>query len=236
MKNNSEIKKPIVIGHRGAKFHALENTVDSIKKAIVLKADMVEVDVRLTKDNVPVLMHDMRINRTTDGKGRVSKLTLKEIKRFNTDGEKVPTLEHVLRNFKNIKFNLHMKEYKAMLPALKLIYKHKAEDRIMVSSFSLGVLRLLKEFNPQIESALICIVPRKSSLRLAKRLKLNAVNPHYFFVTKRFIERAHRLGIEVNPWTVNNLHKIEKLIENDADGIITDDPSLIKKRSRRKIY
>ena len=228
LKNNSKIKKPIVIGHRGAKFHALENTINSIKKAIALKADVIEIDVRLTKDNIPVLIHDRKINRTTDGKGSVSKLTLKEIKKFNLNGEKVPTLNQVLRTFKDVKFHLHLKEYKAALPTLKLIYKNKAEDRVMIYSFNPKVLQLIKDFNPQIKTTLLYHFPYRNNLKLAKNLKLTAINPYYIFATERLIKKAHKLNLKVITWTVNKFDVIEKLIEKGVDGIITDDPSLLK--------
>lgn len=225
MKNNSKIT---TIAHRGASFHALENTVDSIKKAIVLKADMIEVDVRLTKDNIPVLMHDTTVNRTTDGKGKVNKLTLKEIKKFNTDGEKVPTLNQLLKDFKGIRFNLHIKEHSAALPVIKMMYKTRAENRVLLSSFSLKTLKLIKNFNPRLELAMLYKWPLRNHLKIAEELKLNALHPHYLFITRRFVEKAHKLGLKIHPYTVNDRKMIETLINKGVDGIITDDPTLLK--------
>ena len=223
-KNNNS--KPIVIGHRGAKFYALENTVNSIKKAVVLKSDMIELDIRLTKDNIPIIIHDKKINRTTDGKGRVSKLTLKEIKKFNTNGEKVPTLNQVLRTFKKQIFNLDIKEYKAVLPALKIIYKNNAEERIKICSRRAKVLQLVKHFNPQIETAMVYQFPFRRVMKLANELGMQAIHPNHYFATKRLIKRAHKNNLRVNAWTVNNKNKIQKLINKEIDGIVTDDPAL----------
>jgi len=229
VKNNSKNKKPIVIAHRGAKFHALENTINSIKKAIVLKADIIELDVRLTKDNVPVIIHDKKLNRTTDGRGRVSNLTLKEIKKFNSNGEKVPTLNHILRSFKNQEFDLDIKEYKAVLPTLKVIYKNKAEDRIIICSRIPKALQLIKNFNPKIKTAVVYRFPLRNNIKLAKKLKAQVIQSHYHFTTKRSIEKSHKNNIKVYAWTVNEKEKIEKLIEKNVDGIITDDPGLINR-------
>ncbi|MBW2977882.1 glycerophosphodiester phosphodiesterase [Candidatus Woesearchaeota archaeon] len=225
-KNNS--KKPAVIGHRGAKFHALENTINAIKKAIVLKADMIELDIRLTKDNIPVHIHNRKINKTTDGKGRVSKLTLKEIKKFNSNGEKIPTLNQVLRSFKDQKFLFDIKEFKAILPTLKVIYKNNAEDRVVIGSRIAKGLKLVKHFNPQIKTAIIYRFPIRNNIKLAKRFGIEVIQPHYFFATKRIIKKAHENNLKVNVWTVNNKDRIQKLIENGVDSIITDNPSLIR--------
>ena len=85
------------IGHRGAAGHAPENTLAAIQKGIALGVDFVEVDVRRTADGVLVILHDETVNRTTNGKGRVDRLSLREIKRLNAgNGESIPTLEEVL--------------------------------------------------------------------------------------------------------------------------------------------
>lgn len=228
LKNNSGIKKTILIGHRGARSYALENTIESIKKAIALKTDMIEIDVRLTKDKVPILMHDKKVNRTTDGKGRVSKLTLKQIKKLNNGGERVPTLDQVLKTFKDTKFNLDVKEYEAALPILKLIYKYKAENRILISSFRLRVLELINRFNPQIRIAYLYNLPFCCPIKAAKRLKLEAIHPHYLLVTKRLVRKAHEINVRINPYGAKSLESVENLINKGVDGIIIDDPKLLK--------
>jgi len=229
LKNNSGIKKTLVIGHRGAKSYALENTIESIKKAIALKTDVIEVDIRLTKDKVPILMHDRRVDRTTDGKGKVSKLTLKQIKKLNNGGERVPTLNQILKDFKDVQFNLDVKEYESTLPILKLIYKHKAEKRILISSFKLSVLDLINKFNPQIKIAYLYHFPFCNPIRVAKRLKVEALHPHYLLVTKRLVKKAHEINVRVNPYGVKNPETAEKLINKGVDGLIIDDPKLLKK-------
>ena len=84
------------IGHRGARAYAPENTLASFKKALEIGVDAVELDVRKTKDNQIVVIHDADVKRTTNGEGLVSELTLKEIKNLSADGEKIPTLEETL--------------------------------------------------------------------------------------------------------------------------------------------
>ena len=92
------MQRVLRIGHRGAAGHASENTLAAIQKGIVLGVDFVELDVRLTADGVLVILHDATVNRTTDGKGRVDRLFLRDIKKLNAgNGEHVPTLEEVLK-------------------------------------------------------------------------------------------------------------------------------------------
>jgi len=91
------VKILLKIGHRGAKAYEPENTLRSFKRAIELGVDAVELDVRKTKDNEIVVIHNSDVNKTTDGSGSVSDFTLEEIKQFVTEnGEQIPTLEEVL--------------------------------------------------------------------------------------------------------------------------------------------
>jgi glycerophosphoryl diester phosphodiesterase len=84
------------IGHRGARAYAPENTLASFKKALEIGVDAVELDVRKTKDNQIVVIHDADVKRTTNGEGLVGELTLKEIQSFSSEGEKIPTFEETL--------------------------------------------------------------------------------------------------------------------------------------------
>ena len=92
------MRQVLRIGHRGAAGHAPENTLAAIQKGIALGVDLVEIDVRRTADGVLVVLHDATVNRTTDGKGRVDRLSLADVKKFNAgNGEQIPTLEEVLK-------------------------------------------------------------------------------------------------------------------------------------------
>ena len=92
------MQRVLRIGHRGAAGHAPENTLTAIRKGIALGVNFVEVDVRRTADGVLVVLHDATVNRTTNGKGRVDRLSLQQVKQLNAgDGEHIPTLEEVLR-------------------------------------------------------------------------------------------------------------------------------------------
>src|SRR5436853_1030967 len=96
-KENPTTKKVLRIGHRGAAGHATENTLRSIEEAIALRCDLIEVDVRRTRDGALVLLHDERVDRTTNGKGAVAEMTLKDLRQLDADGEqRIPTLQEAL--------------------------------------------------------------------------------------------------------------------------------------------
>jgi glycerophosphoryl diester phosphodiesterase len=125
------------IGHRGAKAYAPENTLASFRKALEIGVDAVELDVRKTKDNELVVIHDADVKRTTDGEGLVSDLTLKEIKGFSSgDGEKIPTLQEAL-NFldKKVKVLIELKEVGIEEPVLSLVQKLGLEKNVVIVSF-----------------------------------------------------------------------------------------------------
>jgi glycerophosphoryl diester phosphodiesterase len=149
----SDEKRIMVIAHRGASGYAPENTVSAFKKAIMMKADMIEFDVHLTKDGKVVLMHDKTVDRTTDGKGKVKEMTLKELKKLDAGlwfdkkfkGEKIPTLEKVLKKFKGkILFNIEIKSEGTEEEIVRLIKKYKLEKDVMVSSFNHQFLKKIK--------------------------------------------------------------------------------------------
>ncbi|MGQ9690287.1 MAG: glycerophosphodiester phosphodiesterase [Thermoproteota archaeon] len=122
------------IGHRGAKFYEPENTLRSFRKALELGVDAVELDMRRTKDGELVVIHDAEVDRTTDGKGLVSGLTLKEVKRLVTEkGEKIPTLKEVLDFLdKRVRILIELKEDGVEEAVLNLVREKGLERKMGV--------------------------------------------------------------------------------------------------------
>jgi len=145
-----------VAAHRGDSYNYYENTMTAFKKAVETGCDMLETDVRLTLDGYLVLMHDDRVDRTTNGKGRVDEMTLKEIEQLNAGDtachEKVPTLEELLSyiSTKAVTLNIEIKEYwseknedrviKCVEDTLALVEKHGLGEKILINSFDAWVL------------------------------------------------------------------------------------------------
>jgi len=162
------------IGHRGARAYEPENTLRSFKRAIELGVDAVEFDVRKTKDNELVIIHNSNVNKTTNGTGTVNDLTLKQIKSFVTDkGEQIPTLEEVLDFVSNrVKLFVEIKETGIEKKVLDLINRKAVMENVVVISFLEDVLRNLRKLNENIEIGLI-YVRHKNPINLALELKAN---------------------------------------------------------------
>ncbi len=145
-----------VAAHRGDSYNHYENTMTAFKAAVLAGCDMLETDVRLTLDGHLVLMHDDKVDRTTNGKGRVDKMTLEEIKTLNAGDissfEEIPTLEELLSylSTENVTLNIEIKEYwseenearviKCIEDTLKLVEWYGMGEKILINSFDAWVL------------------------------------------------------------------------------------------------
>jgi len=224
-------KKPFaVVAHRGASGYEPENTIRAFKKAIEMKADAVEFDVRLSKDNVPVVIHDETLNRTTDGTGRVDSYTSEQLKNFNAGrGERIPLLSEALDLvYGRICVLLELKEIRASRYALNLVESKDMLNQVMFVSFHEDALKAVAEANPNTYRGLIYAKPGDYIL-IAKRIGCIAVMPYYKLATLKTVEFAHKLKLKVNVWTVDDLEVARKLVKMGVDSITTNKPDLIVK-------
>ena len=213
------------IGHRGAKGHVAENTLESIKKAMLLKVDMIEIDVHLCKTGELVVIHDEELGNTTSGNGVVSDKSLAQIKSFRTrEGYQIPTLSEVLELIQDkVILNIELKGEGTAEPVLKCLQKFP-ESKILISSFSFNELMSLRSLNPEIPVAVLTENDLSMTFLQARHLKAVSIHPYYRMVTRDFIADCHRNDIKVYVWTVNKPEKIKKLKSLDVDGIFSDFP------------
>jgi glycerophosphoryl diester phosphodiesterase len=183
------------IGHRGAKAYAPENTLTSFKKALEIGVDAVELDVRKTKDNQLVVIHDADVKRTTDGEGLVSELTLKEIKGFSAEeGEKIPTLQESLDFLdKKVKVFVELKEESVEEQVLSIVHERGLEKNVVIVSFLEEALKKVRALDKEIETGLI-YAKHKNPVKAALELKAN-----YLFALYRF---THTANVEKRTRTV----------------------------------
>ncbi|MHA2185842.1 MAG: glycerophosphodiester phosphodiesterase [Promethearchaeota archaeon] len=223
----------LVFAHRGASNIAPENTLKAFEKAIELQADFIEFDIHKSKDNIIVVMHDANTFRTTGRLGVIKNMTLGELKQLDCgDGEKIPTLEEVIRITKNkIKLNIEVKARGLVEELVEKIENEGILESVIISSFKLDVLLRVKKLNPQIKLAsleptrigwLNSWISRKKLLKDAIENNFFAINPFHVLVTQKFINKAHKNNLKVFPWTVNSDAAIRKLIKMGIDGIITN--------------
>ncbi|MAG86575.1 MAG: glycerophosphodiester phosphodiesterase [Flavobacteriaceae bacterium] len=213
------------IGHRGAKGHVAENTLESIKKAMLLKVDMIEIDVHLCKTGELVVIHDEELGNTTSGNGVVSDKSLAQIKSFRTrEGYQIPTLSEVLELIQDkVILNIELKGEGTAESVLKCLQKFP-ESKILISSFSFNELMSLRSLNPEIPVAVLTENDLSMAFLQARHLKAFSIHPYYKMVTRDFIADCHRNDIKVYVWTVNKPEKIKKLKSLDVDGIFSDFP------------
>jgi len=217
------------IGHRGARAYEPENTLGSFKKALELGVDAVELDIRGTKDGEIVVIHDAKVDRTTNGKGSVSELTLEEIKQLVTEkGEKIPTLEEALDFLdKKAKILIELKENGLEKKVLGLIHEKALEENVIVVSFLEEALRKVRELNDTIETGLI-YVRHKNPIKAALQLRANYLLSLYRFTHTSNISKAHENGLKVIVWTINTPEEVSEYAKKGVDGIASDKPDILK--------
>lgn len=223
------------IGHRGARAYEPENTLRSYKKALELGADAVELDVRRTKDDEIVVIHDAEVDRTTNGKGLVNQLTLEEIKQLKTEkDEKIPTLEEALDFIdKKAKVLIELKETGFEEKVLKIVQKKKLENNVIIVSFLEDALRRIRELNAKVETGLI-YTKHKNSIETASDLKANYLLPLYRLTHTADVEKAHENGLKVIVWTINKPEEVTEYVKKSVDGITSDKPDILMKTVQDK--
>lgn len=217
-----------VVGHRGASGYEPENTIRSIRRAIEMGVDAVEVDVRLTADGYPVVIHDETVDRTTNGKGRVDEMTLDEIRLLDAGkGEKIPTIDEVLDEVRGKVFlYIELKVAEAALPVLDRVLEREMLDEVLFISFLPEALSRVKERAPRAHIGLIYFKPPGLILE-AKKMGAEAVLPFYRLATKKAVAFAKRLKLHVTAWTVDTPELAAELKGRGVDAVASNYPDRI---------
>jgi glycerophosphoryl diester phosphodiesterase len=219
------------IGHRGAMGYAPENTLASFGKALELGVDGIELDVHVCKSGEVVVIHDERVNRTTNGKGLVIDKTLEEIKILDAgNGQHIPTLSEVL-DFVDRRaiIDIELKAEGIGRSVAEVVRKYIQDfgwknDLFMISSFDHHELMRCHDMIPEVPfGPLIAAKPLDYAL-FAQSMKAEAIMPFFEFLDRPFIQDAHQRGLKVITWTVNRPEDIKKMLNIGVDGIISNYP------------
>ena len=238
------LDRPLVLGHRGDSAHAPANTVAAFRAADGAGAQGVELDVHLTADGVPVVIHDGGVDATTDGHGHVRDMTLREIQQLDAGsyfdaaftGERIPTLAEALaamgdRMRVNIELKPQAKGTRELEQAVaKVVVESDMQTRVWFSSFKPYSLHQIRQFAPDIPCALLVSPVTLSSLLLAPVTPMEAIHVHYSMCSQWLIDTAHRLGLRVGVWTVDDVGVAAQLWSYGVDAIITNDPAKLLNR------
>ncbi len=222
--------KTKIIAHRGASVMAPENTMKAFQLALDYEADGIELDVMLTGDNQVVVIHDETVDRTTNGNGRVSEMTLEEIQGLDAgEGEKIPTLSQVLDQFAGkLLINIELKNYSSIFDPLplevaKILKNHNYLEDILISSFNPFNLPRVKRRIKDVRLGLIT-QPQQAQHWIWRLFDYDALHPHYSDVDSVLVSALHARQRGVNVWTVDEPAELKRLVALDIDGIITNDP------------
>lgn len=227
--------RPLAFAHRGGAGAGDENTAEAFTRAIALGYRYLETDVRATRDGVPVLLHDHTLDRMTGHRGRVAELTWRDLSTVRVAGSSaVPRLDEVLAAWPRVRFNLEVKADDAVVPTTEAVTRGATAGQVLLASFSDARLAQLRQrVGPQIPTSL----GRRGVARLRLASLANrpvplppstvAVQvPQWAYgipvVDARLVRHAHRLGLQVHVWTVDNPGHMHRLLDLGVDGIMTD--------------
>ena len=236
---------PLVIAHRGASAAEPENTLRAFDLAIRQGAQMIELDLQLTRDHRVVVIHDPVLDYTTDSKGRIDRLSLAEVKKADAGkGERVPTLEETLDlTRRKATLYLEIKDPRATAEALRLIRKRQSQSEVMLASFDVGLMRRLGQEVNDIELGLILgsmtINPIVRWREAAPWIALRHINYQVLSLRvglcfKRLAHQVKAHGKKLFVWTVDDEKQFGRMITRGVDGIVTNVPDrLISYLNRR---
>jgi len=235
-----------LIAHRGNAGPAPENTRLAIEQAIDLKVDMVEVDVHISQDGVPVLIHHARLEHTTNGQGQVNEHTLSELKLLDTGswkapefaGERILTLCDVLDLTQDrIPLNLDLKTECAIPATLKAIQNMNVLNEVVISGCTQDCVKTIRSREPRLTVLLnldkaleqLALTGPAATflshcLTVAEQSGAAGINIAHVFVNRLLIQQAHQKGLSVWVWTVDDETRVQELLEMGVDSITTNWP------------
>lgn len=233
----------MIIGHRGAKALAPENTLAGIKKVMDFNVKWVEVDIQLSQDQIPVVFHDETLERCTNGSGLLAENSLSDLKKLDVShpfssefkGETIPTLEEllVMCEVNNIGINLEIKIHhdQQMLPLVKKIVEvilrlNFPLEQLIISSFSIAAVAEIKKQLPHVRRGLIMDKKSENLPKAVSELELYSLHIDHQLLTETFTKSLKDLGIVLIVWTVNLKNDLDKYAKWGVDHIITDHPDL----------
>jgi glycerophosphoryl diester phosphodiesterase len=243
-------KRPLIIAHRGYRSRFPENTLVSFEAALDAEAQMIELDVMLSRDRKVVVIHDATVDRTTNGHGPVSGYTIEELKALDAGSwfqprfanERIPTLEQVLDHVKEramINIEIKASAYEAQQPAdaiewqvVDLVRRNNIQASVLISSFEWKFLDHIVTMEGAPAVALLSRHPAdRDNVELCTRLKAFSWHPNCRELRCEQVKAMHDSGIHVFPYNVDTLEEYQTAMEMDVDGVITSDPLMIRESS-----
>jgi len=253
---SDDMNYPLVIAHQGGDEVWPGDTLFAYQNAAALGVDVLEMDIHISRDGVLVLMHDEKVDRTTDGTGEIESMTLAELKQldagfgwsldegktfpFRGQGITVTTLEEVFQAFPEKHMTIEIKKSNASMvkPFCELIRKYEMQDKVLVASFYDDKI---KEFRAECPDVATSSAKQETTVfvLLSKAFLSGFYSPKFLslqvpeesggitIMTEAFVRAAHARGLAVEVWTINDKETMQKLISWGVDGIMTDRPDIL---------
>ncbi len=241
--------KPLLFAHRGSTLLAPENTQAAFDLALHYQSDVLEIDVRLSRDGYVMVTHDETLDRTTDGKGAVIKLPMHELKkldagyrfidltgkRYRDIGLKLLSLQELFDLYPGVGVNIDIKDksVKAAEAVADCIKQYAADRWINVGSFHETVIRRFRQIAPEVSTAAsrneVAGLYFKSTLPLDPVYRYLQIPVRYWGIPlhgQRFISKVQKAQLKVVYWTINDAKRMHVLLKKGANGVVTDRPDI----------
>lgn len=225
--------RPQVIGHRGASAEAPENTLAAFRRALAIGADAVELDVHLSADAEPVVIHDHVLGRTTDGRGLVGSHPLSALRHLDAGrwfgeafaGERIPTLVEALDVLRSVRVIVELKNgpvrYPRIAERVAAVIRSSGHQTVTISSFDHPLLREVKTVGPPLETAVLYSARPLHPLRLAEDVGAGMLHPFWQYLTPDAVAAAHEAGLRVETWVVDERDDLVRVVGMGVDGVMT---------------
>lgn len=254
-----DVTGPIALAHRGGAKDAPENTTAAFDSAIAAGFTYLELDIHLSSDGVLMVIHDARLDRTTDMQGDVRDFTARELETadagywYTTNGKQsfpfrghgvgIPRLEDLLNRYPDIHFNIDPKSDEGVAPLIDVLERTHAWDRVGIACGSHKRIEAVRQLAG--ERVPTAMSPREVLLALAAARRGELALPrqgadyiqmplYHHSITARFVRQAHRAGLRVHAWTIDDPAAMEYLFDIGCDGIMTNDPELLRRVMERR--
>nr|WP_138416820.1 glycerophosphodiester phosphodiesterase [Aquibacillus sediminis] len=237
--------KTDIFAHRGASKYAPENTMPAFNLAYQMGAEGIETDVQLTKDDIPVLIHDENVRRTSNGTGFVQDYTLRELQQLDAGtwfskqfkDTRIPSLEEFLRwaKTKKLLINLELKnnvlEYKGMEKIVnQYVNFFHLSDSTIITSFNSDSVMKYNTINCSISTGLLTSQKSKDLPSYAKDLGADSLHIKYRLLNRKLVRQCQQHNINLRVYTVNQPSQMTRCMKLGCDGIITDVPDIALKQ------
>jgi len=231
---------PLIIAHRGASAVAPENTIAAFEAAIAAGADGIEFDVRLTRDNIPVVIHDETLRRTGRVRGRVADLTFAELNKIDVGSwfgegfadQRVPSLEQLFELFRANSMVLYLEMKSLEQPKLaeaccRLIEENRLKERVVFECFEHSAIEVVRDIDATFKTAALFQPPSSFILKRAQAVGASEIALHHRLTNKRLVEKAKLANLKVVTWTVDDPSWVSRARAQGIDALITNNPTAL---------